>query len=360
MLPEDRQGRSTGDAYVQFSTPDLCEKALLKHKERIGHRYIEIFKSSLNEAYGQMNPSRIRPLMASGGMGGGMNRPGPYDRAGRFGMGGGGGGGGMGMGGGGMGMGYGMGRGGRNVKGFFEDEYDDFGGGYGSGMGFGGRGRRGMGSMGGGSMRPSRGGGSGGMGLGSLGAMSRQRGATPGSHYVSKTGHSVHMRGLPFQALDTDIAEFFSPLNIKPVSVEVEYGPNGRPTGEANVDFATHQEAVEAMKNHKKNMQHRYIELFLNSTQTGKTNYGSGGGFGGSGSGSGGGFGDGGFSNGSGFGGNGYEGGYGDGMGPGGMMGSGGGSGGMGGGMGSGMSSGYGSGGMGGGMGMGNPNYTAF
>ena len=51
-------------------------------------------------------------------MGGGMNRPGPYDRAGRFGMGGGGGGG-MGMGGGGMGMGYGMGRGGRNVKGKF-------------------------------------------------------------------------------------------------------------------------------------------------------------------------------------------------------------------------------------------------
>lgn len=53
-------------------------------------------------------------------MGGGMNRPGPYDRTGRFGMGGGGGGG-MGMGGGGMGMGYGMGRGGRNVKGKFNN-----------------------------------------------------------------------------------------------------------------------------------------------------------------------------------------------------------------------------------------------
>ena len=50
------------------------------------------------------------------------------------------------------------------------------------------------------------------------------------------------------------IFQFFSPLGIKPVSVEVEYGPNGRPTGEANVDFAGHQEAVEAMKNHKKNM----------------------------------------------------------------------------------------------------------
>lgn len=41
MLPEDRQGRSTGDAYVQFASPDLCEKALLKHKERIGHRWEE-------------------------------------------------------------------------------------------------------------------------------------------------------------------------------------------------------------------------------------------------------------------------------------------------------------------------------
>lgn len=48
--------------------------------------------------------------------------------------------------------------------------------------------------------------------------------------------------------------------------------------------------------------EHRYIELFLNSTQTGKTNYGSGGGFGGSSSSSGG-FGDGGFNNGGGFGG---------------------------------------------------------
>lgn len=29
---------------------------------------------------------------------------------------------------------------------------------------------------------------------------------------------------------------------------------DGRPTGEANVDFSTHQEAVEAMKKHKTNM----------------------------------------------------------------------------------------------------------
>lgn len=39
MLQEDRQGRATGEAYVQFANADFAEKALLKHKERIGHRW---------------------------------------------------------------------------------------------------------------------------------------------------------------------------------------------------------------------------------------------------------------------------------------------------------------------------------
>lgn len=46
----------------------------------------------------------------------------------------------------------------------------------------------------------------GGMGSG----MNRNRGETPGSHYMSKTGHSVHMRGLPFQALEQDIFDVSS------------------------------------------------------------------------------------------------------------------------------------------------------
>ncbi|XP_033730954.1 poly [ADP-ribose] polymerase 1-like [Pecten maximus] len=229
------------------------------------------------QAVGQ--PRMIRPLMNSGM----QQRRGPYDRNNRgFGMGGGGGGGGMGMGGG-MG-GYGMGRGGRNVKGFFEDDFDDYSGGYGMRQGFGGMGnRRGGGGGGGGGMggmrqQPQRGGRMGG-GMQQLPMSNRSRGTTPGSSYASKSGHSVHMRGLPFQALENDIAEFFKPLN--PISIEFEFSANGRPTGEANVDFANHQEAVDAMKNHKKNMHHRYIELFLNSTPSGRTNYGSGGGFGG-------------------------------------------------------------------------------
>lgn len=38
-LPMDSRGRSTGEAYVQFKNKDIAEKALLKHKEKIAHRW---------------------------------------------------------------------------------------------------------------------------------------------------------------------------------------------------------------------------------------------------------------------------------------------------------------------------------
>ncbi|KAH0629824.1 hypothetical protein JD844_012230 [Phrynosoma platyrhinos] len=51
--------------------------------------------------------------------------------------------------------------------------------------------------------------------------------------------------------------------------VHIEIGPDGRVTGEADVEFATHEDAVAAMSKDKANMQHRYVELFLNSTAGG-------------------------------------------------------------------------------------------
>lgn len=94
--------------------------------------------------------------------------------------------------------------------------------------------------------------------------------------------------------------QFFSPLN--PVRVHIEIGPDGRVTGEADVEFATHEDAVAAMSKDKANMrklywlfavvlffllpclssllmfssEHRYVELFLNSTAGGSNGaYGS-------------------------------------------------------------------------------------
>ncbi|XP_006824910.1 heterogeneous nuclear ribonucleoprotein H3-like isoform X2 [Saccoglossus kowalevskii] len=293
-LPTDYHGRSTGEAYVQFSTKDIAENALGKHKERIGHRYIEIFKSSKEEVR-QALGLKPRPLM--------NNRPGPYDRfggGGGGGMGGGGGGGGAGGTGGG-GRGYG-GRGGSGYDrryrggyggndgygGGYEDDYDGYDDYYGGGQGGGGMSTGGYGGQ------SRRGGGGGGMGrggggFGGGGSRGRGRGGNysgPGSDrikggFVSTTGHVIHMRGLPFRATDQEIRQFFQPVN--PTKVHIQYESGGRATGEADVEFATHEDAVAGMSKDKAHMQHRYIELFLNSSQGSMVGGGGGGSVGGGG-----------------------------------------------------------------------------
>jgi len=244
-LSFDHQGRSTGEAYVQFINKKTSEEAIAKrNKERIGHRYIEIFKSSTYEigGMGAMGAMGGRPM---GGMGGpmGMGRPGPYDRGDRYGP-----------------IGGPMGRYGGP-------------GGYGNVRGPGGMygyGGYGGGGYGGPAMGMPRGGYGGGFG----GPAGRNAGP-PGANFHSTTGHSVHMRGLPFRASESDVIEFFSPL--VPAGVHIHYENNGRATGEADVEFESHRDAAEGMKKDKQNMQHRYIELFLNSAE----NAGGGGGGGG-------------------------------------------------------------------------------
>ncbi|XP_026552350.1 heterogeneous nuclear ribonucleoprotein H isoform X4 [Pseudonaja textilis] len=225
-LPVDFQGRSTGEAFVQFASQEIAEKALKKHKERIGHRYIEIFKSSRAEVRTHYDPPR--KLMA-------MQRPGPYDRPG------------VGRGYNSLGRGSGFERMRRGAYGGGYGGYDDYNG-YNDGYGFG-------------SDRFGRE-----WTLLSAG-MSDHRYGDGSSTFQSTTGHCVHMRGLPYRATENDIYNFFSPLN--PVRVHIEIGPDGRVTGEADVEFATHEDAVAAMSKDKANMQHRYVELFLNSTAGG-------------------------------------------------------------------------------------------
>lgn len=42
-------GRSTGDAFVLFAQESDAPKALSKHRESIGQRYIELFRSTIAE-----------------------------------------------------------------------------------------------------------------------------------------------------------------------------------------------------------------------------------------------------------------------------------------------------------------------
>lgn len=75
--------------------------------------------------------------------------------------------------------------------------------------------------------------------------------------------HYIHMRGLPFRAAGEDIVQFFSPLTVSKILIEC--GPDGKPTGEADVYFSCHQDAVAAMSRDRQHIGERYIELFLNS-----------------------------------------------------------------------------------------------
>ncbi len=63
---------------------------------------------------------------------------------------------------------------------------------------------------------------------------------------LSKAKHVVRMRGLPFSAKEKDILDFFSPQ--VPTRVSIDCDNYSRPTGEAEVQFGTHEDAVSAMQ----------------------------------------------------------------------------------------------------------------
>ncbi|MBN3311189.1 GRSF1 factor, partial [Amia calva] len=84
--------------------------------------------------------------------------------------------------------------------------------------------------------------------------------------------HCIHMRGLPFHVTGVDIANFFTPFKLQ--KILIEYGPEGKASGEADVYFDTHEDAVSAMSKDKMHIQHRYIELFLNSPSQGEEKVG--------------------------------------------------------------------------------------
>nr|XP_033797495.1 heterogeneous nuclear ribonucleoprotein H3 isoform X5 [Geotrypetes seraphini] len=209
-----KEGRPSGEAFIELESADDVTKALAKDRKYMGHRYVEVFKSNNTEMEWVLKHNSPNEI--------------DNDTDGTVRL---------------RGLPFGCSK--EEIVQFFSgyDGFEDYGG-Y-NNYGFGGDGFDDR-------MRDTRG----------MGGQGYAGAGDAGSGYQS--GHYCHMRGLPFRATENDIATFFSPLN--PIRVHIDLGTDGRTTGEADVEFATHEDAVAAMAKDKNNMQHRYIELFLNST----------------------------------------------------------------------------------------------
>jgi len=72
----------------------------------------------------------------------------------------------------------------------------------------------------------------------------------------------VRARGLPWQASDTDIARFFTGLNVSPGGVALCLSAQGRRNGEALVLFESAPHRDMALRRHKHHIGNRYIEVY--------------------------------------------------------------------------------------------------
>ncbi|NXW65534.1 GRSF1 factor, partial [Eurystomus gularis] len=182
-----QEGRKSGEAFVQFAAPDMAAKALLRHREYMGNRYIEVYVSRRHH----------------------MQRHVPHDRQ----------------------PAYARAR--RELEAVSE--------------------QRALGHAGASDARGEN-------KLGREGTESSGQGLEAAN--VSSPLHFVHLRGFPTHASAQDIIDFFAPL--KPTRLTVEYNSHGDATGEADVHFASREDAVAAMAKEGSQLQSSAVELFLN------------------------------------------------------------------------------------------------
>ncbi|NXQ62657.1 GRSF1 factor, partial [Anthoscopus minutus] len=183
-----RGDRKTGEAFVQFATPEMAAKALLRHREYMGNRYIEVYVSRKHQM--QRHLPYSKQLVA-------------YSRVRR--------------------------------------EYETIPEG---------RGWRDTG----GSCAEGE------IELGREGTESSRNVLEPEKASSPAQG-LVHVRGFPAQVSAQDVINFFAPL--KPTRILVEYNSHGDATGEVDVHFESHEDAVAAMAKEGSQMEGRAIQLFL-------------------------------------------------------------------------------------------------
>lgn len=74
----------------------------------------------------------------------------------------------------------------------------------------------------------------------------------------------MRVRGLPWSATRDDIGNFFSPVAVMggPQGVHFTFTRDGRPSGEAFIEFASLDELEAALRKHNGTMGRRYVEVF--------------------------------------------------------------------------------------------------
>ncbi|KAJ4825382.1 hypothetical protein Tsubulata_012537 [Turnera subulata] len=77
----------------------------------------------------------------------------------------------------------------------------------------------------------------------------------------------LRLRGLPFSAGKDDIMEFFKDFKLSEEGIHMTLNFEGRPTGEAFVEFASAEDSKAAMYKDRMTVGSRYIELFPSSIE---------------------------------------------------------------------------------------------
>ncbi|XP_038901812.1 heterogeneous nuclear ribonucleoprotein F isoform X2 [Benincasa hispida] len=75
----------------------------------------------------------------------------------------------------------------------------------------------------------------------------------------------LRLRGLPYSAGKDDILDFFKGFNLSEDSIHLTLNSEGRPSGEAFVEFSNEQDSKAAMSKDRMTLGSRYIELFPSS-----------------------------------------------------------------------------------------------
>jgi hypothetical protein len=72
----------------------------------------------------------------------------------------------------------------------------------------------------------------------------------------------MRLRGMPFQAGETELREWLKPLDVAPGAIHFIIGVGGRASGDCMVELRTEEEATGLMGKHRELMGTRYVEVF--------------------------------------------------------------------------------------------------